>query len=316
MFGMPATQVPLGLTDDGLPLGVQVVAGAGHDHVSIAVALELERAAGGWVDPQDVRRDGLIRSSSCWARTPPAGCDGAVRLRPGRARRGDRGRRGASRPQDLEASFHATLKHIPFPLRGVVEEGAARDERSRVAPELHQARAPARRRPVPPRVPRRGAAGGSARPAPLDRRLPLRGRQAPLHQGRGGVAARAQRDRGEGDRVRAAAAIAARTAELLEPAKAADMVGRLSDRYLADVSAAMDPARAPEVIAQISPVHVAKVGAELARRGEWVIMGGFVSVVSRPGVARRGRRPGRRAAVARRVRARRPEPAWTRSPPC
>jgi hypothetical protein len=76
--------------------------------------------------------------------------------------------------------------------------------------------------------------------------------------------------------------IAARTAELLEPTKAADMVGRLSDRYLADVSAAMDPARAPEVIAQISPAHVAKVGAELARRGEWVIMGGFVSVVSGP----------------------------------
>jgi fatty acid amide hydrolase 2 len=57
MFGMPATQVPLGLTDEGLPLGVQVVSAPGHDHVSIAVALELERAAGGWVDPQDVRRN-------------------------------------------------------------------------------------------------------------------------------------------------------------------------------------------------------------------------------------------------------------------
>jgi fatty acid amide hydrolase 2 len=60
MFGMPATQVPLGLTDDGLPLGVQVVSAPGHDHVSIAVALELERAAGGWVDPQDVRRNDAI----------------------------------------------------------------------------------------------------------------------------------------------------------------------------------------------------------------------------------------------------------------
>jgi hypothetical protein len=74
--------------------------------------------------------------------------------------------------------------------------------------------------------------------------------------------------------------IAARTAELLEPTKAVDMVGRLSDRYLADVSAAMDPARAPEVIANIPPAQVAKVGAELARRGEWVVMGGFVSLVS------------------------------------
>ena len=76
--------------------------------------------------------------------------------------------------------------------------------------------------------------------------------------------------------------IAARTAELLEPAKAADMVGRLSDRYLADVSAAMDPTRCPQVIAQIPPTSVAKVGAELARRKEWVVMGGFVSVVSGP----------------------------------
>jgi hypothetical protein len=74
--------------------------------------------------------------------------------------------------------------------------------------------------------------------------------------------------------------IAARTAELLEPAKAADMVGRLSDGYLADVSAALDPTRCPAVIAQIPPSNVAKVGAELARREEWVVMGGFVSVVS------------------------------------
>lgn len=76
--------------------------------------------------------------------------------------------------------------------------------------------------------------------------------------------------------------IAARTAELLEPARAADMVGRLSDGYLADVSAMMDPARAPEVIAQIPAENVAKVGAELARRGEWVVMGAFVSVISGP----------------------------------
>ena len=57
MFGMPVTQVPLGLADDGLPLGVQVVSAPGHDHVSIAVALELERASVvGWI-PQDVRRN-------------------------------------------------------------------------------------------------------------------------------------------------------------------------------------------------------------------------------------------------------------------
>lgn len=76
--------------------------------------------------------------------------------------------------------------------------------------------------------------------------------------------------------------IAARTAELLDPHKAADMVTRLSDGYVADVSAAMDPTRAPEVVARIPAEHVSKVGAELARRREWVVMGGFVSVVSGP----------------------------------
>ena len=45
------TQVPLGLDDKGLPLGVQVVAGLDMDHVSIRVALELERVFGGWVPP-------------------------------------------------------------------------------------------------------------------------------------------------------------------------------------------------------------------------------------------------------------------------
>lgn len=74
--------------------------------------------------------------------------------------------------------------------------------------------------------------------------------------------------------------IAARTAELLEPSRAADMVGRLSDRYLADVSAAMDASRAPEVIAAIPPERVAAIGLELARREEWVVIGGFVAHIS------------------------------------
>ncbi|MCW2497651.1 amidase family protein, partial [Jatrophihabitans sp.] len=56
LFGLPVTQTPLGLGAKGLPLGVQVVAGAGRDHVSIAVAAELERAFGGWVDPRSLDR--------------------------------------------------------------------------------------------------------------------------------------------------------------------------------------------------------------------------------------------------------------------
>lgn len=48
---LPVTQVPLGLAHEGVPLGVQVVAAHGRDHVSVAVALELERVFGGWVKP-------------------------------------------------------------------------------------------------------------------------------------------------------------------------------------------------------------------------------------------------------------------------
>lgn len=48
---LPVTQVPLGLNPAGLPLGVQVAAAPGNDHLTIAVALELERAFGGWVPP-------------------------------------------------------------------------------------------------------------------------------------------------------------------------------------------------------------------------------------------------------------------------
>jgi fatty acid amide hydrolase 2 len=48
---LPVTQVPLGLDEDGLPLGVQVAAGPGNDHLTIAVGLELEKKFGGWVLP-------------------------------------------------------------------------------------------------------------------------------------------------------------------------------------------------------------------------------------------------------------------------
>src|SRR3954453_72010 len=48
LTGMPVTQVPLGLGSKALPLGVQVVARRDNDHVTIAVALELERVFGGW----------------------------------------------------------------------------------------------------------------------------------------------------------------------------------------------------------------------------------------------------------------------------
>lgn len=51
LLGLPVTQVPLGLDPKGLPLGVQVAGAPGNDHVTIAVALHLEKRFGGWVPP-------------------------------------------------------------------------------------------------------------------------------------------------------------------------------------------------------------------------------------------------------------------------
>ena len=49
------------LAETGVPLGVQVAAGMDRDHVSIAVALELERTFGGWVAPTSAR--GPVRAA-------------------------------------------------------------------------------------------------------------------------------------------------------------------------------------------------------------------------------------------------------------
>ncbi len=48
---MPATQIPCGLDPEGLPTGVQAVGRHGDDAVTIAVAVALEEALGGWIPP-------------------------------------------------------------------------------------------------------------------------------------------------------------------------------------------------------------------------------------------------------------------------
>jgi fatty acid amide hydrolase 2 len=48
---VPVTAVPMGLSREGLPLGVQVIARHGDDHRTIAIAMMLEREFGGWVPP-------------------------------------------------------------------------------------------------------------------------------------------------------------------------------------------------------------------------------------------------------------------------
>ena len=84
--------------------------------------------------------------------------------------------------------------------------------------------------------------------------------------------------------------IAARTSELLEPHRAAELVSRIAPKYLADVSLYMDAARAPEVVAAIPAERVAEVAAELAAREEWMVIGSFVAQVGEPAL---------RASVAR-----------------
>lgn len=48
---LPATAVPLGLDAEGLPLGIQIVAAPGQDHLCIRVAQALEDSHGGWQAP-------------------------------------------------------------------------------------------------------------------------------------------------------------------------------------------------------------------------------------------------------------------------
>ncbi|CAN0141937.1 unnamed protein product [Lampetra fluviatilis] len=51
VLGLPVTQCPLGLGQDRVPLGIQVVGNHRQDRLTLAVARELERGFGGWVNP-------------------------------------------------------------------------------------------------------------------------------------------------------------------------------------------------------------------------------------------------------------------------
>ncbi len=50
-FNLPAIQVPVGLTNDRLPIGVQIAAALDHDYLCFQIAKELENAFGGWQPP-------------------------------------------------------------------------------------------------------------------------------------------------------------------------------------------------------------------------------------------------------------------------
>ncbi|XP_054723061.1 LOW QUALITY PROTEIN: fatty-acid amide hydrolase 2-like [Uloborus diversus] len=51
LLGLPVSQCPITLSSKGLPIGLQIVSGLYNDHITIAVAEELEKAFGGWVSP-------------------------------------------------------------------------------------------------------------------------------------------------------------------------------------------------------------------------------------------------------------------------
>lgn len=54
MLGLPATAVPMGICSEEVPIGIQVVGAKYSDRLTLAVALELEKAFKGWVPPFDV----------------------------------------------------------------------------------------------------------------------------------------------------------------------------------------------------------------------------------------------------------------------
>jgi amidase len=51
MTGWPATVVRCGTSDDGMPIGVQIVSHAWREEICLAVAKHLENVLGGWQKP-------------------------------------------------------------------------------------------------------------------------------------------------------------------------------------------------------------------------------------------------------------------------
>ncbi|RLU16012.1 hypothetical protein DMN91_011770 [Ooceraea biroi] len=51
MLGLPVTQCPLGYDKNQLPVGLQIVANPDCDHLTLALAQEIERTFGGWREP-------------------------------------------------------------------------------------------------------------------------------------------------------------------------------------------------------------------------------------------------------------------------
>lgn len=73
--------------------------------------------------------------------------------------------------------------------------------------------------------------------------------------------------------------MAARVSEMLDPAKARDLIGRVSVRYLAEIALALDPVRSKPVVQGLPPGPIGKVAEELFGRSEYAAMAEFVGTV-------------------------------------
>lgn len=74
--------------------------------------------------------------------------------------------------------------------------------------------------------------------------------------------------------------MAARVAEMLDPAKARDLIGRVSVTYLAEIALALDPVKSRPVVQKLPPEPIGKVARELFGRREYATMAEFVGTVT------------------------------------
>jgi flagellar motility protein MotE (MotC chaperone) len=74
--------------------------------------------------------------------------------------------------------------------------------------------------------------------------------------------------------------MAARVSENLDPAKARDLIGRVSIKYLAEIALALDPVRSKPVVQKLPPEPIGKVAKELFGRKEYATMAEFVGTVT------------------------------------
>ena len=74
--------------------------------------------------------------------------------------------------------------------------------------------------------------------------------------------------------------VSARTAEVLAPDRATDMMKRLSRDYVTEIAVRLDARRAHSLLAALPPEDVAEIAVALAAREEWVVMGAMMSYVS------------------------------------